>query len=332
MSEQHKSNLSVIEQEAIAWIQKLASGHASADEIAGADRWRNQDAEHSKAYADAERVWERMSVIGRVKYGDDANFLGPLQEYGRRRAVMTRRAVLGAGVASIGAATIYGAMRPPLGLWPSLSEMRADFRTGTGEQRTIAFADDVEIALNTQTSLAVWPQTDTEDRIELVSGEAAFATLKRVSRTLAVFAADGKILSQSSRFEIRCTGGNNRVSVTCLEGQLRVESAARVAELKAGQRFSYEGSDVSAIDAVDPQAVSEWRRGIVTFHNTPLAEAVEEMNRYRPGRIILRGDALGRRLLSGRFRTDQMEQALVQIEYTFKSRVTRYPGGIVVLS
>ena len=28
----------------------------------------------------------------------------------------------------------------------------------------------------------------------------------------------------------------------------------------------------------------------------------------------------------------QMEQALVQIEYTFKSRVTRYPGGIVVLS
>jgi transmembrane sensor len=331
MSEQYKSNISATEQEAIAWLQKLASGRATPDDVASAERWRTQDTEHRKAYADAERVWERMSVIGRVKYGGEANFMEPLQEYGRRRAAMTRRTILGAGVASIGAAAIYGAMRPPLGLWPSLSEMRADFRTGTGEQRTIAFAGDVEIALNTQTSLAVRPPTDTEDRIELVSGEAAFATPSRASRSLAVFAADGKILSQSSRFEIRCTG-NDRVSVACLEGKLQVESAAKVAELKAGQRLLYKGGDVSAIDTVDPQAVSEWRRGIVTFHNTPLAEAVEEMNRYRPGRIILRGDSLGRRLLSGRFRTDQMEQALVQIEYTFKSRVTRYPGGIVVLS
>lgn len=332
MSEQHKSNLSATEQEAIALIQRLASGRATPDDVASVERWRTRDAEHSKAYADAERVWERMSVIGRVKYGDEANFMGSLQEYGRRRAAMTRRAILGAGVASIGAAAIYGAMRPPLGLWPSLSEMRADFRTGAGEQRTIAFAGDVEIALNTQTSLAVRQPTDIEDRIELVSGEAAFATLGRASRALAVFAADGKILSQSSRFEVRCTGANGRVSVTCLEGKLQVESAAKVAELKTGQRFSYGGSDIGTIDAIDPQAVSEWRRGIVTFHNTPLAEAVEEMNRYRPGRIILRNDTLGQRLLSGRFRIDQMEQALVQIEYTFKSRVTRYPGGMVILS
>ena len=54
------------------------------------------------------------------------------------------------------------ALKPPLGLWPSLSELGADYRTGTGEQRTIAFAGDVQIALNTQTSLTIRPATDVE--------------------------------------------------------------------------------------------------------------------------------------------------------------------------
>jgi transmembrane sensor len=332
MSEQHRPNLSQIEQQAVGWVQKLASGNATAEEIASAKRWRMQDPHHQKAFEDAERIWQRMAVVGRAKYGPDANFMGPLRDYGRQRAVMTRRAMLGAAFASIGGAAIYGAMRPPLGLWPSVAEMRADFRTGTGEQRTVAFAGDVEIALNTQTSLAVRPATATEERVELISGEASFTTPSGSSRALAVFAADGKIVSQAGQFELRYLGAGRHAVVTCLEGQLRVESGAQVAELNAKQRVFYDGLRVGEIDAVDPGTVSEWRRGIVTFRNTPLAEAVEEMNRYRSGRIILSNAAQGKRLLSGRFRIDQMEQALVQVENTFKLTVTRYPAGIVVLS
>ncbi|QUS40032.1 DUF4880 domain-containing protein [Tardiphaga alba] len=332
MSEHHRSNLSQIEQQAVGWVQKLASGAATAEEIASAQRWRMQDPHHQTAYEEAERIWQRMAVVGRAKYGADANFMAPLQEYGRQRAVMTRRVMLGAAFASIGGAAIYGAIRPPLGLWPSVSEMRADFRTGTGEQRTVAFAGDVEIALNTQTSLAVRPATATEERIELIAGEASFKAPGSASRALAVFAADGKIVSEAGQFELRTFGAGAQTVVTCLEGRLRVESGTQVAELNARQRVSYGGLRVGEIDAIDPAAVSEWRRGIVTFRNTPLSEAVEEMNRYRSGRIILSNAAQGQRLLSGRFRIDQMEQALAQVENTFKLTVTRYPAGIVVLS
>jgi transmembrane sensor len=332
MSEHHRPNLSQIEQQAVGWVQKLASGSATEDDIAGAKRWRMQDPRHLKAYENAERIWQRMAVVGRAKYGSDANFMGALQDYGQQRAVMTRRAMIGAGVVSIGAGTIYGMIKPPLGLWPSYSELRADFRTGTGEQRTIAFAGDVEIALNTQTSLAVRPATTTEDRVELITGEASFATPSRSSRALAVFSAGGKIVSEAGRFELRCLGAGDHVVVTCLDGRLKVESGADVAELQTGQKISYGGRRLGAIDAIDPSAVSEWRRGVVVFRNTPLSDAVEEMNRYRAGRIILRNAAQGQRLLSGRFRIDQMEQALAQIEHTFKLNVARYPAGIVVLS
>jgi transmembrane sensor len=332
MSEQHRPNLNQIEQQAVGWVQKLASGKATAADVAGAEQWRLQDPRHLKAYEDAERIWQRMAVVGRAKYGPDANFMGALQEYGQQRAVMTRRAMLGAGVASIGAAAIYGMMKPPLGLWPSYSELRADFRTGTGEQRTVAFAGNVEIALNTQTSLAVRSATATEDRIELIAGEASFATPSRSSRALAVFSAGGKVVSEAGQFELRCLGEGDMAVVTCLDGRLRVESGGDVAELQAGQRLSYAAHRVGAINAVDPGAISDWRRGVVVFRNTPLVEAVEEMNRYRAGRIILRNAEQGRRLLSGRFRIDQMEQALAQVEHTFKLNVARYPAGIVVLS
>lgn len=331
MSEHHRPNLSQIEQQAVGWVQKLASGSATEDEIAGAKRWRMQDPRHLKAYEDAERIWKRMAVVGRAKYGPDANFMGALQDYGEKRAAMTRRAMLGIGVVSIGTVATYAMIKPPLGLWPSYSELRADFRTGTGEQRTIAFAGDVEIALNTQTSLAVRQATAAEDRVELIAGEASFATPSRSSRALAVFAAGGKIVSEAGRFELRCLSGD-RVVVTCLDGRLNVESGANSAELQTGQQISYGGRHLGAVDAIDPGAVSEWRRGVVVFRNTPLSDAVEEMNRYRAGRIILRNAAQGQRLLSGRFRIDQMEQALAQVEHTFKLNVARYPAGIVILS
>jgi transmembrane sensor len=324
--------LSRIEHEAIAWVQKLASGKATAEDIAGAERWRAQNPLHARAYDNAEQVWQRMAVVGRARYGRDADFMASLQAFGRRRAAMTRRAMLGASAVAIGGTAVYGALKPPLGLWPSLSELGADYRTGTGEQRTIAFAGDVQIALNTQTSLTIRPATDVEDRVELIAGEASFATQSRAARALAVFAAGGKTVSESGRFDVRCLGAGARVSVTCFEGQLKVENGQNIAELQPRQRVHYDGAGLSETGMIDPNIESEWRRGIVTFRDAPLAEAVEEMNRYRPGRIILRNPTLGQRLLSGRFRIDQMDRALLQVEHTFNASVKRLPGGIVLLS
>lgn len=324
-------SLSRLEQEAVAWIQKLASGKATAEDIVGVERWRAQDPLHAKAYEKAEHIWDRMAIVGRARYGRDADFMAPLQEYGRHRAAMTRRAILGASALVIGGAAVYGALKPPLDLWPSLSELRADYRTSTGEQRTIAFAEHAEISLNTQTSLAIRPATDVEDRVELIAGEASFATQGRAARSLAVFAAGGKTVTQSGRFDVRCLGAGTRVSVTCFEGRLKVESGWKTAELQSGQRVHYDEAGLSETGMIDSDTESEWQRGIVTFRNTPLAKAVEEMNRYRPGRIILRNSTLGQRLLSGRFRIDQMERALLQVEHTFNASVKRFPGGIVLL-
>lgn len=326
-------DLDAVEHEAIAWAQKLTPGEATREDVAALKRWRAQSPAHDAAFVEARRVWVTVGAAGRALHPKE-DFLAELDFLGERRRTMNRRVLLGGGVATLAAATIYGAVNPPLGLWPSVTELKADYRTGTGEQRKVTFAGDVTINLNTQTSLAVRSTEGSEDRIELIAGEASFAAPRRVSRSLVVLAADGKTIADAGRFDIRYAAGGQGpvVSVTCFDGTVRIEHRADTSALRAGQQVRYDAVELSQIASVDPMAASEWQRGIVEFRSTPLIEAVEEINRYRPGRIILMNAALGRKQLSGRFRIDQMNQVLLQLEHAFNAKLQRLPGGIVLLS
>ena len=168
----------------------------------------------------------------------------------------------------------------------------------------------------------------------MIAGEAFFETPARGSRSLVVLAANGRTIAESGRFDVRHTanGERSRVSVTCFEGAVQIERGSEVAELRAGQRVRYDLSDLSQIAAIDPQLASEWQRGIVEFRDTPIIDAIEEINRYRPGRIILMNNALNQKQLSGRFRIDQMNQVLRQLERAFSAKLQHLPGGIVLLS
>lgn len=332
--ENHRSmRLSPIHDEAVDWVQKLKSGLATPEEIEVAARWRNQSPDHAAAFDAAEHVWSAAGAAFRALHGADKSLASTLDALGRQRRTMNRRKMLGGGAAVIAAASIYGTLNPPLGLWPSLSELTADYRTGTGEQRNVTLADHVAINLNTQTSLAIRPATAAEDCVELIAGEASFATPTRAARSLVVLAANGRTVAASGRFDVRCAtiGERSFVSVTCFEGPLRIEHGAVGTDLRPGQRVRYDAGGLGQIVAVDPIIESEWQRGIVEFHDTPLTEAVEEINRYRPGRIVLTSKAQGQKQVNGRFRIDQMEKLLLQLEHAFDLKLRRFPGGIVLL-
>ncbi len=333
MSKGHP-DLDQIEREAVTWVRKLVSGEMEPEDVVGLQLWRARSREHETAFVEMKRVWRKVDAAGRSAFEPDENFIRELDDLGRRRKTMNRRAVLGGGVATLTAASVYAIANPPYGLWPSLAELTADYRTGTGEQRNVTFAGDVTICLNTQTSLAVRAAQGEEDRIELIAGEASFAAPKRVARPFVVLAADGRTIAHSGRFDVRYTASNARsaVSVTCLEGAARIERGTDVAELRPGQRVSYDLTGLGQIAAVDSEAASEWQRGIVEFRDTPLANAIEEINRYRPGRIILMNEALSQKQLSGRFRIDQMNQILEQLQRAFSAKLQQLPGGIVLLS
>jgi transmembrane sensor len=78
--------------------------------------------------------------------------------------------------------------------------------------------------------------------------------------------------------------------------------------------------------------VTAWQRGLLVFDATPVAEVVEEVNRYRPGRIVLMNNDIGRRSLTARLRIAEADRIVMQIVHIFGAKPTPLPGGIVILT
>ncbi|MCK9913009.1 FecR domain-containing protein [Microbacteriaceae bacterium K1510] len=325
--------LDSVEREAVDWLQKLTSGEMTPEDVAALKLWRSRSPLHEAAFVETKRLWRTTGTVGHALFDTDESFATRLDALRQRRRATNRRAVLGGGAAVFAVASVYSVVRPPLGLWPSLSELNADYRTSTGEQRNVTFAEDVEISLNTQTSLAIRHAEEGEDRIELIAGEASFATKVWAARPLVVLAARGRAIVESGRVDVRymANDGSSPVSVTCFEGGVRIERGSEVADLRPGQRMHYDRAGLGPVAPVDLQVASEWQRGIVEFSGTPLVEAIQEINRYRPGRVILMDASLAQKQISGRFRVSQMNEALLGLERAFSLKLQRLPGGIVLV-
>ena len=83
---------------------------------------------------------------------------------------------------------------------------------------------------------------------------------------------------------------------------------------------------------IDPAEVAAWQDGVLIFHYAPLADVVAEVNRYRPGRVMVMNAELGRRLVNGRFRIDNVDGIMAMFQQIFGAKITHLPGGVVLLS
>jgi transmembrane sensor len=316
-----------LQREALAWVRRLTSGEATTGDAEALRGWCRQSPAHAAAYAEAHALWKDLGPTGRNLRQSGIASPG-LIAVDRPPRMMTRRVVLGSGLATATAAAAYAIVNPPLGLWPSLDELAADYRTATGEQRQIALGESVSVRMNTRTSLTLRPSAEAA-RIKLVAGEASF-TSSKAEKPLIVLAGHGQVIATHARFDVRLIDA--AACVTCLDGNVEVEQAEARAALKPGQQAHYGERGLEPVAMVDPDVVAAWQRGVLIFRSTPLADAVAEINRYRPGRIVLVNAALGKSLVSGRFRIDRMDDILAHIEEAFGARLQALPGGLVLLN
>jgi transmembrane sensor len=304
------------------WVVHVATGEATQADLQALERWCVQSPLHAEAYAQACRLWGMLgSPLEAVACSKDPCSVA-------RPPTMGRRAFLGGAVAATAAVTA-GVMvvRPPLDLWPSFNELVADYRTGVGEQRKIALAERASIEMNTRTSLNFRESSADTDSIELIAGEAAVAT---GSRPVVVRAADARISATNAQFTVRCDGPDVRVS--CLNGLVDVGCQGQAATVRAQQQVIFAAHDLGPVVKVDPEIVAGWRAGLLIFQDEPLSHVIEEVNRYRSGRIVLMNAELGERRISARFKLARLDAVLIQFQQVFGAKVTSLAGGFVLLS
>jgi transmembrane sensor len=316
-----------LRQQAWEWLRLLNSGKAT---VADGDRFRSwlvSDPLHKNAYAAAKSQWKVVtSATGTWRQAGRKVATVPSEPL--RPPVWTRRAFLGTAMGAAAAAGVAVVVKPPLGLWPTPSEWGADYRTATGEQRTVAMASHVQVTLNTQTSIRRDTSAGGTAGVELVSGELA-VDLAQGGQPFAVTAGAGRSAADSGQFEVRNLDG--KVCVTCIEGIVRVAHPAGDRLLRAREQAVYDDGAISGTASIDAAAVTAWRNGMLVLHEVRLVDAIDEINRYRAGRVILMSAATRDRRVTGSFPIASMDQTVRQLQHVFGLK-SRALGGVLLLS
>ncbi len=329
-----------IERDALTWVLRLAAGAASgkagACDLEKAMRWASRSKARKVAFADAYRVWK---ILGEIEPDSLRQHISSFHgtsnfsriNMGHRPRLITetlgRRRLIGGVLAASAAAVAVSAVNPPFGLWPSWSEVQADYRTRTGQQRQIFLSDNVKIEMNTRTSLDISSQGS---QLELISGEIMVSASRQMDEPFVVMAAGGRIVTNNATFNARYT--EDKVCVTCVTGTIRIHNRDAVLAVPQGYQAAYAHAGGASVSAANTAIVTAWQDREVVFESTPISDVVEEINRYRPGRVIIASEALGRRRLNASFPIGSMDEALEAIQQIYGAHAVKLPGGIIVLS
>lgn len=300
-------------------------GGATSSDVVALNRWREASPEHNQAFAEAALLWEVLGDAAAVALESNPA-LAATAASGRHRRLGRRAFIFGGGALAASLAGL-AVVHPPLGLWPSFTELRADYRTRRGEQRRIVVAERASLELNTQTSIDFRPTAAGGTTIELISGEAV-ATFDSPSN-IVVKAGAGRAGASRGTFNIRKDG--RTVCVTCIEGEVDVRVIQGGVSLRGGQQVSYDEAGLDPIVATDPEVVAAWRQGLLIFREAPLARLVDEVNRYRSGKIVLLDSRLAQRRVVATFRLDRIDDAVTFVRQVMNVPARFLPGGIVLL-
>lgn len=307
-----------IEEAAALWVAWLGEGPLNAGAQAELERWLAEDPRHRASFVEAQAAWQIMTEVaqapGALKGGVPA----------AGRIAMRWRAV--AALAASLLVLVAGAM-----LWSGnpLVALAADHRTAAGEQRVVALPDGSTVELGPASAIALHFD-DRERRVELLGGVAYVAAAPRQGdeqRPFVMEAGGGAARALGTQFAVRRLSSSVEVAVVEHEVAVSVGREGKVAEivLSPGQSVRYSEAGLGPVQIANLEQMLAWRRNWLVFDRVPLAQVVDDLNRYRARRIIIGDSALSRRQVSGVFDMADPEAALDTIARELGVRMISAP-------
>ncbi|MGE8351539.1 MAG: FecR family protein [Pseudomonas protegens] len=309
-----------ITEAAADWAVRLQAGGLSASEQAQLAQWQAADPRHPQALAFARQTWD---ALGALRLDPElAATAPPRRQVGRPAAAVQRPRrrrglVRAASAAMLVLAVALGWLQGP----QALLYLQADYLTGKGEVRTVQLADGSTVELDSSSAIRLDYSGD-KRQIQLLAGSAVFDVAPMVGeekRPFIVQSAGGQTRALGTRFVVgresdqqAWVGVLQHSVAVSLDAPAQRGTSERV--VQEGQSARYDPqSGVVALDGLDLQRATSWRRGVLVFDRQPLGAVVERLNRYRPGRVVLTNSALAQRQVSGVFRLDMLDAALVTL-------------------
>lgn len=302
--------------EAGVWLAQLHGPNRTRAMEAGFRRWLNASPAHKRGFELATEVWEDSKNLARVVPWEPT-----VRRTGRRRTAVALAAAM--MVAAVSAIFYFG---------------HAGVSTDIGEQRQVTLDDGTRVFLNTATRIVV-SYDEQVRRVQLEEGEALFHVAKQPNRPFVVTVGNHQIRALGTSFVVR--RDEQRIAVTLVEGKVSIaptempnvpmlELPAEIQTLNPGERLILATSAPPALDRPVLDEVIAWRRGQVILEDTPLAEAIREMNRYNKVKLAIERPEAAGLLVNGLFQAGDSQSFAAAVAQTYGLEVIEEPRRLLL--
>ncbi len=291
-------------EQAIYWLTLLTSGETGDEQRRAFKAWLAENTAHQTAWNNAQLLWNDVSMLTDA---DIAGIGGPSKK--TTTSLRPHRLIFSYPGLSLAACVLVSAV-----LWMhDISWYLADYRTGTGIQKSITLADGSSVQLNTDTAVSV-DYSPSIRRLTLHGGEAWFKVAPDPGRPFEVSTDYGTIRALGTAFDVKNAEG--LVTVTVYQHAVRVQLAngEKVDRLPEGAALKFNKTLRGLEIRTNLTEAGAWHEQHIVFQDRKLQDVIKELNRYRKGRIVIINSALNELPLTGTFDTNNPDEALLMIQ------------------
>ncbi len=301
-----------VSHQASVWFALMHGGSPTQAEREELIRWIETSPRHAEAYAELEYLWAASAQLHH-----------PATSVARPQ--LSRRRFVGLGIAASAVAVTAGTTS----FWLNgMSSPFADVRTAVGERRTVKLPDgsNVELAGNTALTLDF---SATRRSVELLQGEAFFNVVPDAAGEFRVSTEAGQVLSREGEFCLACDHATAQLAVS--RKTARVITDTQQTDLEEGLSLRFSAQQTEAIQHAELEQILAWRNGRLVFFDTPLLTVVDELQRWREGKIFIMDKQLAARRVSLILNLNRPEQMLDVLSKALSVRTARYTDLVTLI-
>ncbi len=307
---------------AAAWLERRDRADWSEADQAELDKWLVQSPGNLLAYWRVEAAWDNTNRLIAVRPFDRR---APEPEpRGRLMSVLSKIVAGCAAVAVLGGGFLL--------LTPHAKEQA--YATPVGGHEIVSLADGSQIELNTDT--VVRTDVSPDHRFASIEkGEAFFQISHDAKHPFVVAAGNRRITVLGTKFFVRQSA--NRLEVGLIDGRIWFDANNRELQPQAmllapGDIAIATPTSVFLKRASEQQLTSElgWRKGVLIFDNTALADAAAEFNRYNTRHIVIDDKSVAQLKVVGTFPKQNLSAFVDVAQEVFNLRVDKRGDQIVI--
>jgi len=309
MARAHHINTAATADEAASWFVRLRDPALSDAERAAFADWLRQAPDRAAAMQAMGALWDGIDVLpdprrARISQAPQGFF--------------TRRHVL-AGVGLSAVAGILG--------W---SQWRAgDISTVLGEHRRMAFATGASLELDSLSAVDISPD-EPHPTATLRAGQVFVATDRAPGAEVVLQSPFGAVTAGTAAFNLKLE--RRRALVAVESGRVLVQSQQGPAlELGPNTELAFGRQLVEQPRALPAYRIAPWLDGRLIFDRTLLVDVIDDINRNRPGQVMIGDPRLDDLLVTGTFEARAGDAALLAITETFSLKSLHIGAGLTVL-